>query len=107
MDITTNYKNILRSHQEMDKKQMNWENKQLRNIQQQKEGTSDQYNQEQNENMDRVEKLVTDLQQSSMKLVSPRIHQTWLSYVTELKTHCDYADIKTEKIHIENNRKYA
>ncbi len=85
----------------MEKKEMNWQTKKLREIEMQKKDMSDQYNQQQNPNMDRIEKLM----QSSLKQISPRKHQTWLSYVTELKTHVDYADIKNERVHITNNGK--
>ncbi len=75
----------------------------LRKIELQRNNMSDQYNQSQNENMDRIEKL----QLSSMKNITPRKHQTWESYIIELKTHIDYADNKNEKVHIENNGKAA
>ncbi len=80
-----------------------WIDQELRKIDMQQKNISDKYNQEQNPNMDRIEKLM----QSLNIMYRPRSGQTWQQYAIELITHVDYADHKNYETHIENNGKKA
>jgi len=80
-----------------------WIDQELRKIDMQRKNMSDKYNQPQNENMDRITKLM----QSDHIIYKPRTGQTWQQYATELQTHVKYADDKNYTTHIENNGKKA
>jgi len=75
----------------------------IRKIDLQQKGMSDKYNQPQNPDMDRINKLM----QSDHIMYKPHTGQTWLQYAEQLPIHIKYQNAINYRIHVENNGKKA